>query len=184
MKNNKGYSLIELIVVIAIMMVLTGVVTMSYQVVSGYYAKQCAKNVEAQMNRVQILNMAKKTTMLEIGQDTTGDYYAKVIENAGTSKEHIEKKQIGRKSLKITYSMDDKDSSEYELKEGLASNPITIQFSRSTGELLLKDKSDNSIGCHRIWIQQNAGGKCYTVTVNSLTGKVEVTSEKVKYVGP
>ena len=183
MKNNKGYTLIELITVIAIMVILTGTVAISTQVIRGYYAKQCAKNVEAQMNRVQILNMARKTTELEIGQGTDGGYYAQVTENIGTPKERVERKQIGRKSLTITYSMDEKDNNVFELKNGLTSNPIKIQFSRSTGELLLKDKSDNAIGCHRIWIRQNVGGKYYTVTVNALTGKIEVTADMVKYQG-
>lgn len=180
MKNNKGYSLIELVVIVAIIAVLAGGTMISVQLINGYYAKECAKNLESQINKVQILNMARKTTELEFGQDTQGYYYAQITENKGTPQEHIEKKQIGRKSLKITYSMDSTDSNEFELKYGLATNPICVKFKRTTGELLTKDGSDD-IGFHRVWIRQSAGGRCYTVTVNTLTGKVEVTPEKVKY---
>ena len=66
MKQNKGYSLIELVVVIAIMMVLAGVIGLQINMIYGFYAKECAKNLEAQLNKVQITNMSKKITEMEI----------------------------------------------------------------------------------------------------------------------
>ena len=88
MKQNKGYSLIELVVVIAIMMVLAGVIGLQINMIYGFYAKECAKNLEAQLNKVQITNMSKKLTEMEIYKKNDG-YYVNVIENRGTAAENL-----------------------------------------------------------------------------------------------
>ena len=46
-KNNGGFSLVELIVVIAISVVLIGAATISIRSVMGVEVKQCARNIES-----------------------------------------------------------------------------------------------------------------------------------------
>ena len=183
MKQNKGYSLIEIIVVIAIMMTLIGVGILQMSMVSGYRAKQCAKNIEAQLNKVQITNMSKKLTEMVIYQDASdGAYYVKVTENKGiTASEKSTNKQVGKGSLLITYSMDAHDSDIRTLEPG---KEILIRFDRATGGLKMTDDTDpgKKIGCHRIWMKQKGGNtKVYTITIHQETGKIEVEAGEVKY---
>lgn len=187
MKQNKGYSLIEIIVVIAIMMTLIGAGILQMSMVSGYRAKQCAKNIEAQLNKVQITNMSKKLTEMVIYQDASdGAYYVKVTENKGIiASEKSTNKQVGKGSLLITYSMDAHDSDIRTLEPG---KEILIQFNRATGALVLERKDDTDpsktkkIGCHRIWMKQKGGNtKVYTITIHQETGKIEVEAGEVKY---
>ena len=48
--KNRGYSLIELIVVIAIMSVMTGMIALSISLVLGTEAKESTKNLVAYLN--------------------------------------------------------------------------------------------------------------------------------------
>lgn len=178
MKQNKGYSLIELVVVIAIMMVLAGVIGLQINMIYGFYAKECAKNLEAQLNKVQITNMSKKLTEMEIYKKNDG-YYVKVIENRGTAAEKVTEKKIGRSSIELTYSTDAKDTSEFTLNEGTV---ILIQFDRATGAMEMSASADPAkvIGCHRIWMHQKGSSKYYTVTIHKSTGKIKVEGDKVK----
>ena len=144
--------------------------------VFSYYAKQCAENLEAQLNRVQIVNMARKTTEMEIYQSASDHAYYVKIKAAEKSTE----KQVGRSSLLITYSTDTADTNVHTLG---GSDSIIIRFDRSTGALKVKDDSDPSkvIGAHRIWIRQKGNkSKVYTVTIHQETGKIEVDADEVK----
>ena len=173
MKQNKGYSLVELITVIAIMGVLLGAGIIQISLLTGYYASECAEELSSQLNKVQIVNMARKSTEIEIYKDTSGPYYVKIVENRGIdSEEHTTVKQVGRSSLLITYSMNADDSDVTELNE---SNKLVLQFDRASGAL----KS----GCHRIWIRQKNSQKVYTITIHKETGKIKVDSKEVKYAG-
>ena len=171
MKQNKGYSLVELIMVIAIMGVLLGVGILQLVMVTGFYANECADKLEAELNKVQIVNMARKATEIEIYKDASGPYFVKVIEDKGNpSLERTTVKQVGRGSLLITYSMNEDDS---DVKELNGTNKIVLQFNRASGAL----KS----GCHRIWIRQKNGSKVYTITIHKETGKIKVDPKEVKY---
>lgn len=182
MKQNKGYSLIELIVVIAVSVTLLGGGILQMRTVFAYYAKQCAKNVEAQLNNVQITNMSKKTTEMEIYKKASdGAYFVKVTENKGiTGAEKVTEKQVGKSSLLITYSMKATDDDVQTLGSG---QKILIRFDRTTGALKV-DPTIN-LGCHRIWIKQKGNNnKIYTVTIHQETGKIEVDADEVKYTAP
>lgn len=175
MKQNKGFSLVELIVVIAVMSVLTGVGIVQIRLISAYNAKQCAANIETQLNKVQINTMARMSAELEIYQNASGLYFAKITEKKGNSlTDTVTEKQVGKSSLLITYSTDDLDTNIVTLDDA---NPLRIQFDRSTGAMKSQDDAGTDIGCHKIWIKQKGNNnKEYIITVYRETGKIVVTA--------
>ena len=68
-KNNGGFSLVELIVVIAISVVLIGAATISIRSVMGVEVKQCARNIESIINKTRVTTMGKDSAVLEIYKD-------------------------------------------------------------------------------------------------------------------
>ena len=60
-KNNGGFSLVELIVVIAISVVLIGAATISIRSVMGVEVKQCARNIESIINKTRVTTMGERT---------------------------------------------------------------------------------------------------------------------------
>ena len=63
-KNNGGFSLVELIVVIAISVVLIGAATISIRSVMGVEVKQCARNIESIINKTRVTTMGKDSAVL------------------------------------------------------------------------------------------------------------------------
>ena len=94
-KNNKGYSLLELIVVMAILAILSAGVMYSFSMVTGYRAKQAAEVVSQAMSETKVDAMSKDFAYMEIYKD--GDLY-KLKRNGGGQEE-----VLGNKSVTISY---------------------------------------------------------------------------------
>lgn len=146
-KNNGGFSLVELIVVIAISVVLIGAATISIRSVMGVEVKQCARNIESIINKTRVTTMGKDSAVLEIYKDASdGAYYYKTTINGVVS----DPSKIGKSRIDVYYSMKDDYSDKTQLN---SSGSIVLQFDRSSGA----QKPDaNGKCCSRIWIQKTA----------------------------
>ena len=167
MKNNKGFSLIELIVVIAIMSILAAIVTLGVGTISGSKVKECAKGIEAVLNKARVSSMGKDqvTAQLYIGDD--GAYYMDLTTEINGSSD-TQTKRVGRSELVLMYSYKDDYSDPQVLKK---QGKLNISFDRSSGELKA-DESGNY--CQRIWVQNKKGSVVWTITIYKETGTVEV----------
>ena len=126
-KNNGGFSLVELIVVIAISVVLIGAATISIRSVMGVEVKQCARNIESIINKTRVTTMGKDSAVLEIYKDASdGAYYYKTTINGTVSAPS----KIGKSRIDVYYSMKDDYSDKTQLN---GSDSIVLQFDRSSG---------------------------------------------------
>lgn len=164
-KNNGGFSLVELIVVIAISVVLIGAATISIRSVMGVEVKQCARNIESIINKTRVTTMGKSSTVLEIKKESSdGAYYYILTETDGKGNTKTSKEKIGKSRIDVYYSMEDNYSGKTQLS---GSDKIVLQFDRSSGA----QKPDaNGKCCSRIWIQKNSTEK--VITIYKETGKV------------
>ncbi len=64
--NNKGFSLVELIVIIAIMAILVGMGSLALSLLTGSEAKQAAEKIGAQLNEVKTGAMSRYSEDLNI----------------------------------------------------------------------------------------------------------------------
>ena len=71
--NNSGYSLVELIIVIAIMAVLIGTVFYSITMIFGANAKTCANNIQRAIADCKVTTMGKKEAYMELYRDAEGN---------------------------------------------------------------------------------------------------------------
>lgn len=164
MTNNKGFSLVELIVVITIMGILTGTITLSYKLVTGSYVKECAYNTEFQLNKARQLTMGKSRVVLKIYRDSEGTYYSELItyDADQTTVLSTEKNKLGKKSVILKYST---DNSTYKTLE--KSEAFSVEYDRASGAM--KDKSN----CVKEIIYSN-GTKEKKIILYPDTGKLEV----------
>lgn len=75
-KNNKGYSIQELIVVIAIMAILVGGLTLSVSILIGWDAKECAEEIENHLNHVRTNALSKVSAEMRLTRDGVTDEYS------------------------------------------------------------------------------------------------------------
>lgn len=157
LNNNKGLSLIELIVVIAIMAVMIGGIGFSISMLSGAEAKQAVQKLNAQLNDVKTGTMTKagevlifryitvadsnKDARAKDGIDKSGYYADKcvytIMNNAPGSDiktaydDKHEYSFVGSKKVKITFYYG--GGKKYEMDGTDDSKAVKLEFNRRTG---------------------------------------------------
>ena len=166
--NNGGYSLVELIIVVAIMAVLIGTVFYSISMIFGANAKTCANNIQRAIAECKVTTMGKKEAYMELYRDAEGNVYTKlyVYEQAGAAPVEGEPQKMGNSRVYVGYTRPgETPDAATELNNG---DSVTIQFDRSSGSF---DKTAHD-NCAQIIVR--GGSKNYAIEMTQLTGKSEV----------
>ena len=162
MKNdNRGMSIIEIVIILAMMAVLLGFMTNITGYLSGKQAKECAYKIDASLAGIRMDTMSKSTGGKDVFltiEKNNGQFYA--IKNVkGTEKWEV----IG--GSQITVTAVDKDGNETEIND---SDSVTFYFNRETGGL-----QKDTVWYEKIIITQ--GRVTYEVTIEAVTGKFSYT---------
>ena len=178
--NNKngGFSLVELIVVIAIMAVLTGIASMSVASVMGVSVKQCARDIQAAANQTRVSTLGKDEVIMTLTKGKKSDeaYYCTIVakDSLGNSTENEEK--IGKSNLDITFVLSDSKGNKTSDIKLNNTNSLTIKFNRGTGAMAPCMQSDGSSGgdyyCTQIKVKKNKTEKI--ISFSPETGKVSL----------
>lgn len=185
--NEKGFSLVELIIVIAIMAVVIGTVVFSVSMVFSANAKACCNNLQRAIADCKVTTMGKSEAWLVLYRGSDNQIYCQmyyneaVIENDAEGNPKVKKdddgnvimkavpaneepQKIGGKRVVVTYN-DTDDTEENEHQDLLTdAKRLTIAFDRSSGSFKNAPKSMEIIG----------GNRHYHLEFNELTGKVTV----------
>lgn len=167
MKNNKGFSLVELIIVIAILSVLTGVSVVGIGYLYSTNLKSSVKKLDSSLQKVQSFTMTKATNPTSIGlkiKQTGNGWYAEFQGIPGQSDE-----ELGNKRLKVYYL----DSSSSNWNPVTADKPLIVRFDRATGGLLPLDGTAKYVTKIRITNGSavDDASKCCTIEIGKVTGK-------------
>ena len=158
--RNKGFSLIELIVIIAIMGVMLAVGGYSLTAISSANAKQCAKELEAGLisTRTQSYSRDTGTTIAKVSfyKGTDGIYMEKNYETGAV--------KIGGSKVTVSYKLD--GNTDYVL---LDANKLTFSFNRSSAAFRKATINGSSAMCESIKV--SSGTKVYIITCYEHTGK-------------
>lgn len=167
-KNNKGYSLVELIIVVAIMAILTGVCFFSVAMIFNAGAKTCANNIKEAIAENKVTAMGKSEAMIKIYKDASdGCIYSQQWVKTGGVWDGGEPEQIGNSRVYVAYVPE--GGSETELTSGAS---IEICFDRGSGSF-----RENDAGVVYSEILVQAGRRKYHLTLTKLTGKVSIELE-------
>ena len=180
--NNKngGFSLVELIVVIAIMAVLTGIASMSLASVMGVSVKQCARDIQSAANQTRVSTLGKDEVIMTITKGNKSKsseaYYCTIVTKDGLGKTTENEEKIGKSNMDITYVLSDSKgnkTSDITLDD---THSLTIKFNRGTGAMAPCMKSDGSSGgdyyCMQIKVKKNSTEKI--ISFYPETGKVSL----------
>ncbi len=155
MRFSAGVTLIELIVVIAIMAILMTVAGVGISYLIGEKSKDAAYGLEAALSRVRTAGMSKE-----------GSHYLKLyLDDKGclfidSSEESV--KQIGKSGVKVSYRL----SESTEEKELVSGDVLTFTYKQTTGAFT--GVTYESVTIH-------GGGASFKLTMYKTTGKVELT---------
>jgi len=164
-RDNRGLSLVELVIVITIMAVLGGLMAMGISAAITKPAEECAKKLAASLKEARVSTMGKRSVQLKL---YTEDGYIYVKEEItltdGTVSTKVNK--IGEKGVEVTYCF--AGESSYQTL-GSGTDPLTLSFDRSNGGF--KPCKDSKY-CGEIKVKK--GTREQTLKLYHLTGKVTV----------
>lgn len=173
--DNKGFSLVEVIIAVTIIAVLTGTVGYGLSFVSGRPAEECARKTVSILQHARTITMGKYKVVLSIenhdGQISIIQSTYKTQSDYDSATPDITASVVSSKAVKFEYS--DDGTNYQELTDG---SSLQIEFSRSTGALKSKDAEDVPDESKTYWKYFRIS-KAHTVkniSILPLTGRTEV----------
>ena len=174
-KNNKGFTLVELIVVISIFTILLGILEPSVSSVFSYRAKRAANSIVAALDKTKTEAMNRLVGEMVLERTDDGyyvSYYLDRGKQSGVVKEQAEK--IAPKNTLISYTTTE-NTVGAEMQLG---DKLIFTFNREDGsfrplqqEIISSDEITNSLNAHKDisfpdkMIAGNAGNYCTSITV-------------------
>jgi prepilin-type N-terminal cleavage/methylation domain-containing protein len=160
--NNCGFSLIELIVVIAILVVLCGSAISLVGLLNGRQAKQCRDEILSKLDSVRTTTMGKRTATATLEKD--GDVYVfKISTTLNGEAPEVRTSTLDSSRVTLYYSTDAAGTGRQ-----LLDSSLTIEFDRASGAI--KAQSDGTYIRHIYAVQ---GSKEYGIRLYPETGKLQ-----------
>ena len=171
-KNNKGYSLVELIIVIAIIAVVGMGATMSIILVFSANAKTCANDIVSAISECKVMTMTKGkgNVRVRIYRDGEGGTIYSELQTRETSGSDWVTGSAGREKIgasRCSVTAMAADGSEADIPTSPDSAWV-FYFDRSSGKLLTEGSTVTSTTEMHVL----GGSKHYVIKIEKLTGKI------------
>lgn len=178
-QNNKGYSLVELIIVIAIMAALTGTIVFSISLIMSSDAKGCAHSLVSALADTKVNAMGREGAYLELKRDSDGNIWCtQYVNKGGTWNISGQAQKIGTRRTFISFfdaTSEVTNGGGTELTEDAGS--LFISFDRSSGSYRESGSGPSGVTYkYYAGFEIIGGSKDYLVTLHKLTGKTEINS--------
>ena len=168
--ENKGYSLLELIIVVVIASVMLGVGILGISLLSSRPVDECARKLQVAIENNRTTTMGKLTASLDIYVGTGADdgyiMIEEFINNDGSTPGKVSR--VGEKSVKVYY----KYQGDPDLHELPADPGINISFNRGSGALNPQPGLPTVKYIEKLVIKR--GDKQMEVSIDKLTGRVTI----------
>ena len=186
--NNQGFSLVELVIVMAIMAIVVTTVGLSISLVSGRKVKKCADEIVSTIERTRVLSLGKDQGQVEfiLSQDASGDYHVRIYQGSNASDGPILDRVVGKDPIEVKVIFSgETEADAVELGDIVGNSPHAIHaagegglrliFNRASGAF---EKGTNAVGgaggvktyCDKIVVTGN--GRTIEITTVGPTGKI------------
>lgn len=171
MNKNRGITLIELIIVIAIISILSLGTALSIGLIGYGDAKSATGRITTVLARVRLENMTKKEQYYLVIYQKDNDYYLSIQTDEDSARIIVSEEKLDLKNGNISY--EDTEGNLYKVSSDLAEvnvrDELVVTFAKETGGLI-----GNSLGDEEIV-------KTIYVECNRIEYKIHLVKETGKY---
>lgn len=161
--DNKGFSLVELVIVMAIILILGGVAFTGLSLLTSRPVDECARKIQMVLQGNRNTTMGKFSGSVKFTADSDGVYVEEIIN--GVSDGRV---LIGQSGVSVSVvSRVPGDAATTTTTVG--ATPIEVSFNRSDGSL-----KSQAGGAYITSFVISRGSTVMTVTVDRLTGRVDL----------
>ena len=164
--NNSGFSLVELIIVIAIMAVLVGVMARK--------VRKCADEIVTTLERTRVLTLGKEQNQVECVisyNDTTKEYTAQIRQGDV----EVSNRVLGKEPIDIKVYFEG-DSTGYSLTELKGSDSLLPYVSSSNGLHLVFNRASGAFEKNTCIAGSVLKEYCQKIVVSNGTRTIEITT--------
>lgn len=173
MKNNRGITLIELIVVIAIISILSLGTALSVGLLGYGNAKSATGRIVTGLDSVRLENMTKKEQYYLVVYQKDKDYYLSIQTVKDSGRIITKEEKLDLKKGKISFK--DTDGIHYHISsdvaEGNVKDELVVTFAKDTGGLMGNSLGDGEV-IKTIYVECNRME--YIIHLVEATGKYYV----------
>ncbi|MCD8039287.1 MAG: prepilin-type N-terminal cleavage/methylation domain-containing protein [Lachnospiraceae bacterium] len=181
--DSRGFSLVEIIIVIAIMAAISGVAGFGFSMVSGKPAEECARKLASAISHGRTVTLGKYRNTIKIEKDSSGQLEVSehtvislnddLSENETSDRSSV----VGAKGVTVEYRTGSSGSYTYtELTDG---SYIEIWYDSASGAMKEKIKvngTESNVYCTGFRISK--AGKAYYVILEPLTGGITFSTSE------
>ena len=132
-KKNRGFTLVEMTVVLAIFAILLAVLVPSLDPVAGFRASRAASSIGAALDRTKTEAMDRLVGEMRLSWTSDGYYISYYLDRGKTGVREEQPEKIASGRMKISYT--DSNGTTVKLRED-GTNELILTYDRSTGGFL------------------------------------------------
>ena len=132
-KKNRGFTLVEMTVVLAIFAILLAVLVPSLDPVAGFRANRAASSIGAALDRTKTEAMDRLVGEMKLSWTSDGYYISYYLDRGKTGVREDQPEKIASGRMKISYT--DSNGTTVNLWED-GTNELILTYDRSTGGFL------------------------------------------------
>lgn len=132
-KKNRGFTLVEMTVVLAIFAILLAVLVPSLDPVAGFRANRAASSIGAALDRTKTEAMDRLVGEMKLSWTSDGYYISYYLDRGKTGVREEQPEKIASGRMKISYT--DSNGTTVNLR-GDGTNELILTYDRSTGGFL------------------------------------------------
>lgn len=177
--DERGFSLVEVIIVVSIMSVMIGVIGYGLSLTSGKPAEQCAKRLSAAISHGRMATMGKYRNVITVkkeddGRLTVTELTTISVNDDGSSRDtNTRSSVVGAKDVTVEYRLSSAvDEDDFVMLHNGES--IELRFDSGSGAM----KKTAPGNAYYTGFRISKAGKVWYVNMETLTGKVTASTSK------
>ena len=171
--NNKGISILELVVVVAIMAIIGVTMFLATSVATDRHVTSCANKICMSFEQTRGLTLGKQSGTIKFWLNSNNEICAQMYINGS---EYGDEVAIGHAGLSVSFVFVNPSNPSSQTTRALSSGGCEIEFSRSTGGVtqIIFDGSVETQKLKSIIVTN--GHREMTIDVDTYTGRINVNT--------